>query len=188
MAVAGSRLSKTVIFFLLAGVAGLFAACGIGYFKVIRPPKVIDLQQFAKKIDVDEPLDLARLRTVSVSDAIRGHLLDGEFAISHRMQDIPSDCRVVFAANPGQEFNYGDVIIKGLPYRQLRFAGVSPKSCFMYYQRGGNNYPSSCLAVLDRARGKIIWLGVTRKNAANLRDLRSLLSLHRFDDTGGPDC
>ena len=131
--------------------------------------------------------DPTQLRTLSASDAIRRHLLDGDFAIAHRMQDIPADCSVVFAADPGQEFNNGDAIIKGLPYRQLHFAGVGPKSCFMYYQRGGATY-SSCLAILDRATVKIVWLGVTRKNGANLDDLRSLLSRHQFDDTGGPDC
>jgi hypothetical protein len=125
---------------------------------------------------------------MSAPDAVRGHLLDGDFTIAHSMQDIPGDCRVVFAANPGQRFNHGDAIIEGLPYLQLHFSGVNPRSCFMYYQRGGNNFPSSCLAVLDRAKGKIIWLGVTRKNAVNFHDLRSLLSRRQFDEMGGAEC
>jgi hypothetical protein len=188
MAVTWNRSSKTATFCLLAGIAGLVAACGIWYVKAIRPPKVIDLQEFVKKIDVDGPRDPVHLRTLSVSGGIRDRLLDGDFTIVYRMQNISADCRVVFAANPGQEFNYGDAIIEGLPYRQLHFAGMSPKSCFIYYERGGNNYPSSCLAVLNREKGKVIWLGVTRKKAGNLHDLRSLLSHDQFDDRGGPDC
>lgn len=188
MAVTWNRSSKTATFCLLAGLAGLVAACGIWYVKAIRPPRVIDLQQFAKKTDVYGPLDPVHLNTLSVPGGTVDHLLDGDFTIVNRMQNIPDECRVIFAANPGQEFNYGDAIIEGLPYRQLHFAGISPKSCFIYYQRGGNDYPSSCLAVVNRERRKIISLGVTRKKAGNLHDLRSLLSHHQFDDRGAPDC
>ena len=188
MALARSRLSKSIIYSLLAGIAAAFSAFGAWYFEAIRQPKVVDLKHFARKTEDSELFDSVQLRTLSVPDAIRRHLLDGDFAIAHRMQDIPGDCTVVSAANPGQDVNYGDSIVEGLPYRQLHFAGIRPKSCFMFYQRGGNNYPSSCLAILDRLSGKIIWLGVTRKDGANLQDLRWLLSRHQFDDTGEPDC
>jgi len=206
MAVRGSRFSKTIIFCLLAGLAGLVAASAVWYIYAIRPPKIINLQDLAPKEEVIESFDPVFLRTLSAPEAVRRHLLDGEFTIVYRMQDISQSCRVPFEfsfsyysrtvpmkreidfADPGQDFNYGDVIRGGLSFRQLHFAGLGPNSCFVNYQQGGKNYPSSCLAVVNYASGKIIWVGVTRREARDLRKLRSILSNHQYDDSGERDC
>ena len=193
---------------LIAGLTCL-AACGVWYVKVIRQPKAIDLlQELAKKEKEEEviSLDPIYLKTLSAPGATRSHLLDGAFSIVYRMQDIPPSCRAPFEssfsyytqtvpmkreidlADPGQDFNYGDVILEGLSFRQLHFAGLGPNSCFVYYQQGGKNYPSSCLAVVNYASGKTIWVGMTRREARDLRKLRSILSNHQFDDSGERDC
>jgi hypothetical protein len=208
MAVTGSRLSKTIIFCLLAGVAGLFAASGIWYINAIKPPKIISLQDLAPKEEVIESLDPVFLRTLSAPEAIRRHLLDGEFTIAYRMQDISQSCRAPFEssfsyysrtvpmkreidfADPGQDFNYGDAIRGVLPFRQLHFGGLGPNSCFIYYQQGGRIYPSSCLAVMDYTSGKAIWVGVVTggRAARNFRELRAVFSQHKFYDSGERDC
>jgi hypothetical protein len=206
-----NRLSRRVKFSLLAAGLAFVPACGVWYVKVIRQPKAIDLlQELAKKEkEADEiSLDPVYLNTLSASNAFRSHLLDGEFAIVNRMQDISRGCRAPFEssfshysrtapkkrgidfADPGQDFNYGDAVRGGVPFRQLHFAGLGPNSCFIYYQQGGRIYPSTCLAVMDYADGKAIWVGVVSggRAARNFRELRAVFSQHRFSDSGGPDC
>jgi hypothetical protein len=99
MAVTASRFSKTIIFFLLAGGEGLFAASGVWYINAIKPPKIINLQDLAPKEEVIESLDPVFLRTLSAPEAIRRHLLDGEFAIAYRLQDISQSCRSRFESS-----------------------------------------------------------------------------------------
>src|SRR5882762_7850639 len=167
-----NRVSLRVkISILIAGLA-FAAACSVWYVKTIRQTRTIDLlQELAKKEKAEEvkSLDPVFLKTLSASDATRSHLLDGDFTIVYRMQDISESCRAPFEssfsyysgtvpkkrqidfADPGQDFNYGDVILEGLAFRQLHFAGLGPSSCFIYYQQGGRIYPSSCLAVINCA-------------------------------------
>ncbi len=203
-----SRRSKLSLLF--AGLA-FVAAYAVWYVKVIRQPRAIDLlTELAKKEKAEEVKspDPVYLNTLSASDPTRSHLVEEGFKIVYRMQDISQSCRVPFDssfsyhsrpvpkkrqidfADPGQDFNYGDAIIGELPFRQLHFAGLGPNSCFIYYQRGGQNYPSSCLALIDYAGGKAVWVGVMAggRAARNLRDLWAVFSQHKFDDSGGPDC
>jgi hypothetical protein len=208
MAVTGRCFSKTTIFCLLAGVAGLFAVSGVWYINAIKPPKIINLQDLAPKEEVIESLDPVYLKTLSAPEPVRRHLLDGEFTIVYRMQDISQRCRAPFEssflrfsrtvpkkpgidfADPGQDFNYGDSIIEGLPFRQLHFAGLGRNSCFIYYQQGGRIYPSSCLAVMEYVGGKAIWVGVVAggKAARNFRELRAVFFQHKYYDSGERDC
>jgi hypothetical protein len=206
-----NRLSRSVKLFLLIAGLAFVAACGVWYVKVIRQPKAIDLlQELAKKEKEEEEisLDPVYLNTLPASDAARGHLLDGEFTIVYRMQNISQGCRVPFessfsyysrtvpkkreidVADPGQDFNYGDAVREGLPFRQLHFAGLGANSCFIYYQQGGRIYPSSCLAVMHYSGGKTIWVGVVAggRAARNFRELRAVFSQHKFSDSGEPDC
>ena len=206
-----NRLSRTVKLPLMIAGVGLIVASGVWYVKAIRQPRAIDLLgelvEKEKMEEVESP-DPVYLKTLSVSDATRGHLLDGGFAIVHRMQDISQSCKGPFEssfsffsrtvpkkreidfADPGQDFNYGDAIRGGLPFRQLHFAGLGSNSCFIYYQQGGRIYPSSCLAVMNYSGGKTIWVGVVAggKAARNFRELRADFSQNKFDDSGEPDC
>jgi hypothetical protein len=205
------RFSRTVKLSLLIAGLGFIAACGVWYMKAIRQPRAIDLRgELAKKEKAEEleSPDPVYLSTLSASDATRSHLLDGDFTIVYRMQDIPQSCRVPFEssfsfysrtvpkkreidfADPGKDFNYGDALKEGLPFRQLHFAGLGPNSCFIYYQQGGRIYPSSCLAVMKYSGGKAIWVGVVAGGSAarNFRELRADFSQNKFHDSGQRDC
>lgn len=200
------RLSrKTKASLLVAGLVFL-VVCAAGYVKVIKPPKAINLSQLSNKHEVEEDLDPVHLSTVAAPDSVRGHLLDGDFGIVHRMQDVSEGCISVLDssfhnnsgtvpkkeeirfADPGQPAQYGDSLIPDAPFRQLVFAGQSPKTCFVYYQHGGVTHPSYCLAIMDQVVRKTIWVGEARKKTESLAELRSFLSEGQIDDTVGPGC
>jgi len=210
MKLKGNLRSTVKLTLLIAGLVFL-ATYGFWYVKVIKQPKAIDLlQELAKKQKEEEVKspDPIYLNTLSAPEATRSHLLDGAFSIVYRMQDIPPRCRTPFEssfsyyswrvpmkreidfADPGQDFNYGDAVREALPFRQLHFAGLGPNSCFIYYQQGGRIYPSTCLAVIQYAVGKAIWVGVVSggRAARNFRKLRAVFSEHKFSDSGEPDC
>jgi hypothetical protein len=209
MGTTGSRFSKTAKFCLLAGIAGLFSASGIWYVKAIRTPELVDLREaISRSAAKDEEMDpdAVHLSKIPAINSENNHLLDGDFMIVYRMHDISQSCwnslsssfannpgtiskgGAISFADPGQPAQYGDSIIPNAPFRRLVFAGQSPRTCFVYFQHGGADHPSYCLAVIDDAKGKTIWVGEARKKARNLRELRSLLSTHQFDDTSGPAC
>ena len=85
-------------------------------------------------------------------------------------------------ANPGQMFQSSDALIEGAPFRRLEFAGLGTGRCFVYYQHGGTMYPRFCLAVMDNANGKMLWVGEARKQARNLDQLRKMLLRGDFMD------
>jgi len=138
------------------------------------------------------------LRTISVSDEVRVHLLDGDFKIARRMNEIPNSCTRIFEssfvtnsgshaksgqiilANPGEAFQASDYIANPeLPFRRLEFAGLSTAKCFIHYQSGGK--PSSfCLAVVDLANQKTVWVGESAKAAESPDDLRRMLFQGQF--------
>ena len=211
MTIDQNRLSRRVKFSPLVAGLAFVAASGVLYVKVIRQSKAIDLLQELSKKEKEEGVkspDPVYLNTLAESDAIRSHLLDGEFTIVYRMEDVSQGCRMPFEssfsyysrtvpkkreidfADPGQDFNYGDAIREGLPFRQLHFAGLGSNSCFIYYQQGGRIYPSSCLAVMHYADGRAIWVGVVAggRAARSFRELRAVFSQHSFSDSGEPDC
>jgi hypothetical protein len=70
----------------------------------------------------------------------------------------------------------------------LVFAGVGSKACFVYFERGGVMRPSSCLAVIDYAEGKTVWIGEAPMKVWGLDELRSALSEGEFQDNAGPAC
>jgi hypothetical protein len=135
------------------------------------------------------------------------YLLDGGFKIVARMSDIAESCKDAFAssfvtfsgspaskelvkfADPGQEFETSDSIRGGLPFRRLVFAGVSSKTCYVFYEMGGADHPpDTCLAVMDYAQNKAIWVGVSRRPVKSLKALRGLFAGGYFADTYGPVC
>lgn len=201
------RVSRTTKLSLLLAGVGLVVLLGVWYTTAFRSPNEISLQELAKPEGAVKSPDPVYLSTLSAPEAIRDHLLDGSFRIVYQMQDISGSCGASFYssfarfskivpknegevdfANPGQDFNYGDALVGGLPFRRLHFAGLGPKSCFVFYQQGGRNYPSSCLAVVQYSSGKTVWVGSTRENARDLRQLRFLLIKNQFDDKSGPVC
>jgi len=201
------RLSRTAKVALLVAGAGFLALCGIWYMNVLRSPKGLNQGELGNKHEGPKHPDPVHLNTLEASDAARGHALDGDFKIVYRMQDISENCRAVFDssflndsgtiptkreeigfADPGQPAQYGDSLIPGAPFRQLLFAGQGQKSCFIYYQHGGQNHPSYCLAEMDHTDRKMIWVGEARQKADGIEELRSMLSRGQFVDTNGPVC
>lgn len=146
------------------------------------------------------------LNTRPAPDAIGTHLLDGNFRIVDRTQDLPKSCRGIFdssfveadgsirkgarvaMANPGEPFQLSDRLIQATPFRRLLFGGLGSQRCFIYYQHGGSMTPRYCLAVMEYTDGSTLWVGVSRKAARSLDDLRLMLSRHLFDVTAGPAC
>jgi hypothetical protein len=198
-----SKTTKAAL--LIASIAVL--AIGVAwYMTALRPPKTLDLSEIGNKREVPFDPDPGHLNTLAVPEAIRSHLLDGDFALAYHMQDISKGCRVslnssflkhsgatpkngeINFADPRQPVQYGDVLIPDAPFRQLIFAGQGPKTCFIYYQHSSPNHPTYCLAVMNEADRKAIWVGAARKKAESIAELRSFLSESQFDDTAGLAC
>jgi hypothetical protein len=200
------QLPRKVKVSLLVGGLVFVGVCVFGYIEFIRPPKVVNLAGLGNKHEVEEDPDRVHLSAVAAPAAIRDHLLDADFRVVYRMQDISEDCISIFDssflnnsrtvpkkeeirfADPGQPAQYGDSLIPDAPFRQLVFAGQGPRTCFVYYEHGGENHPSYCLALMDQADRKTMWVGEVRKKAESLVELRSFLSENQFDDTVGPGC
>ncbi len=211
MTINDNRLSSRAKFSLLVAGLALVAACGVLYMKAIRQPKATDLLQELAKKEKEEGLispDPIYLNTLPASGPFRGQLFEGKFRIVYRMQDISHGCRMPFessfsyysrtvpkkreidVADPGQDFNYGDVVREALPFRELHFAGLGSESCFIYYQQGGRIYPSSCLAVIRYGSRKAMWVGVVAggRAARNFRELQVTFSQNKFSDSVEPNC
>jgi hypothetical protein len=88
------------------------------------------------------------------------HLLDGQFKMISKTEDIPTTVKQAFSkitrqppfamANPGQKFQVTDYVVDGtLPWRRLAFAGVQDDKWFVHYERGG--YAHSYYVVEFRA-------------------------------------
>jgi len=83
----------------------------------------------------------------AISQATRIQLLQDDFKIVSRVEDLPRTVLETFKekggsrlllANPGAKFNPGDVIWDAsVPQRRLVLAGVSKDKCFVHFERGG---------------------------------------------------
>ena len=187
------------IFSTVAVGIGLFAMFfGFKAWKSLRQP--IPQLEFPKQVIPDIPGSFY-LRNVPALDDVR--LLDGDFEIVKRVNEIPANCLLTFEssfvtingvrarpgdvplANPGEPFQWSDDIPEDHPpFRRLEFAGMSPGRCFIHYQSGGQ--PSSfCLAIIDKANQKIR-VGESSKAARNLDELRRMIAQRRF--RGGRGC
>jgi hypothetical protein len=150
--------------------------------------------------------DRVHLNTIAMPVAIRNHLLDGNFRTVNRVDEITENCKMVFdssfmdstgsvpkradveLANPAEPFQASDNITSGLPFRRLVLMGIGSRICFVYYERGGAMYPSTCLAVIDYSQKKTIWVGESVDKARSLSELRLMLSRQQFRDSAGPIC
>ncbi len=105
-----------------------------------------------------------------------------------RFSGAPASKELVKFADPGQDFDATDLSIReGLASRRLVFAGLGSKTCFVYYERGGD-HATTCLAVVDYAEEKAVWVGESRRKATNLKELRANFTADLFGDTYGPVC
>lgn len=198
---------KSMAFLLPVGM-GILAGCIFVYLKAVKFPKELDLAALCcsvPKLPEENP-DPIHLNTLAASEEVRSHLLAGDFKIAHRMQDIPANCtanldssfvnnsgavrnggRVDFA-DPGQPAQYGDTLIPDAPFRQLVFAGVGSRSCFVYFQHDEINRVTYCLAVMDISTRKALYVGETENKVTSLDELRSLVYKHQLADNSGPAC
>ncbi len=195
--------SKKILSALVAStcVLGLFVITRT--WKSIRQP-IPKVDEFPKQAPPDIP-GTFYLRTVRIPDEVRVHLLDGNFKIVRRVDEISNSCMGIFEssfvtisgsrvksgefslANPGEAFQASDNIVLGLPFRRLEFAGLETSKCFIHYQSGGQ--PSSfCLAVIDYAKQKTVWAGEYYEAAADMEELRQMLVRGRFSDALGRGC
>jgi hypothetical protein len=202
----GTRQSRLLGLSAVILVLAVLVGVGVYYKRQLdfrEQPTLSTLKE--KKVAPAEP-DPMTLSTVPISSSIRSQILAGDFSMVYRVADIPAGCEAAFEssfvtssaagaaqtklqmADPGEAFNSSDNVTSGLAFRRLIFAGLAPKTCFIYYERGGSMYPSSCLAVMDYAQGKSIWVGESRKKAASLNDLRLMISEQQFEDTRRPVC
>ncbi len=198
------RTIVAAIVFIAIASAGIL---GTRYAKELwtageQPPKVSNKLQ----LPPEQPPDPIHLTTTSTSGIDSHHIIDGNFTIVNRMTETSEECRGIFQslfvnlsgstasagqvmiADPGQDFEATDAIRGGLPFRRLVFAGLGSKACFIYFERGGAMYPSSCLAVMDYTQRKAIWIGEARKKVWSLKELRSMVSRGDFRDNAGPAC
>jgi len=207
MAAEAQSSRRLKVWAVILGLA-ILAIAGVYYVRRLESRSQTALSMPERKQSPPDDPDSMRLSTVSVSNSVRSGILGANFDLVYGFAEIPAACKVAFEssfvnssssgsgvrrtkiqmADPGERFNWSDNVISGLALRRLIFAGLGPKTCFVYYERGGTMYPSACLAVMDYAQGKSIWVGESRKKAANLRDLRSMISNQKFQDTLGPVC
>lgn len=187
--------NKRILSLLIAGIGVIGFSFAIRAWILLKRPA--PPQERAPRL-MKEPDELT-LRTISLPKERLGHLLDGNFRIVRETKEIPSSCTMVFEssfedasgshakpgqvmlANPGEGFQSGDEIVPGLPFRRLEFAGLGPNKCFVHYQQGGQ--PSSfCLAIIDYASQKAIWVAEAHKGARNVDELRRMILQQEFND------
>ncbi len=193
---------KTILSCFAVGI-GIFAmVLVVRAWKSLRQP----IPQLEVKQAVPDIPGSFYLRTVPVPDDVRVHLLDGDFKIVRRVNEIPNSCRLIFEssfmtisgsrakpgevslADPGEPFQASDNIVPGLPFRRLELAGLGGTKCFIHYQNGGQTFVSFCLAVIDYATQQTIWVGESQKVARNMDDLRRMILQLQFGDTAGRAC
>jgi hypothetical protein len=187
---------KTFLLIVVVGI-GLFAGfLGFKTWKTLRQP--IPQLEFPKQ-EIPDIVGSFYLKNIPSVDDV--HLLDKDFKIVRRMNDVPVACLATLEssfvtinglhakpgevrfANPGQPFNSGDYIVDNLPFRRLEFAGLSASGCFIHYQSGGD--PSSfCLAVIDTANHKTV-VGEYQRAAKDLSELRRMIYQRLFRDGRG---
>jgi hypothetical protein len=188
---------KTFLATISVGV-GLFAVLfGFKVWNSLRQP--IPQLEFPKQTLPDAPGSFYPRNLPALEDV---RLLDGDFKIVKRVNEIPSDCLRTFEssfvtingvrakpgdvplANPGEPFQWGDDIPNDHPpFRRLEFAGFNAGDCFIHYQSGGQ--PSSfCLAIIESASRKIR-VGEYWKAAKDVNGLRRMIRRRQFRDGRG---
>lgn len=191
-------MKRKIILSTIAVGVGLFAVFMAAQRSLRKPIPQLDK---SPKTALPEDLDKFQLKTFAVQTDVLVHLLDGDFYIVRQMKDIPSSCATVFEssfmthsgshanpgeirfANPGEAFQASDNIVNpGLPFRRLEFAGLGATKCFIHYHRGGGQPAAFCLAVMDYANQKTVFVGEAPRAAKNLDELRRMILGRQFED------
>ena len=209
-----TRVSRREFAWRIALGAVLALVGSVGTFEAIRAYRIWSASQRLPAELPQEPIppapeppDPIHLNTIPLPLRDRRHLLNGDFQVVMQMGDLAGSCWDSFAssflrfsgapaskelvklADPGQDFEATDHLRGGLPFRRLVFAGLGSKGCFVYYEQGGQQHPATtCLAVMDYAQKKAIWVGESRRKARNFKELRANFAADLFADTYGPVC
>jgi hypothetical protein len=130
-----------------------------------------------------------------LSASERQHILDGDFKVLEKTEDMPASVKQAFMkitnepsfslANPGKKFQVTDVVIdKTLPLRRLVFAGSRDDEWFVHYERGGRGHGYCVLLFrIDSNNGlQFVW-GGAGPHAKNLDELRKMVAGGQFDDS-----
>jgi hypothetical protein len=132
--------------------------------------------------------------SIKTSSSAPTGILDDDFSILRTTGEIPQSCEEAFSrfagdggfgmADPGQRFQVGDVVQKGLLKRRLIFAGTSSGKCFVHYEQGGRGH-SYYLTVFNTSAHvpKLLWKAASLAPTANLQELRSAVAKGAFQET-----
>jgi len=138
-------------------------------------------------------LDTARILKNQDLDKLLSELKIESFKITNNKRDIPRfikkelNCYVqpFKIANPNHPYNSTDLIIRGLPERQLIFLANSASLFVMQYNQGGIALIHHLLVVKHK-EGKILelWKGVCVKDLMTIEDVVKYLELNRNQEWG----
>jgi hypothetical protein len=188
---------KILLSVVVIGIGILAAVLGFKAWKSLKQP--IPQLAFPKSEIPDVPGSFYMKNVPPIDDV---HLLDRNFEIIRRVNDVPDACMSILEssfitsdglrakkgevrfANPGDSFNSSDAIDENLPSRRLEFAGLSTSGCFIHYQSGGET-STFCLAVIDIVNHKVA-VGEYERAAKDLNELRRMIHQRRF--RGGRGC
>jgi len=129
-----------------------------------------------------------------LSASEKQHILDGEFAVLVKTEDMPAPVKQAFAkitgepsfslANPGKKFNATDYIVdQTLPHRRLVFAGNRGDEWFIHYEVGGRaHYYCVVLFRVDSKNGLQFMWGGAGPRVKSLDELRKAVADGQFAD------
>jgi hypothetical protein len=89
-------------------------------------------------------------------------------------------------AEPGQNFQVGDVVLFHLPWRRLVFGGFSAQRCFIHYEKGGrgHSYYAVLFGLSRDGKATFLWGGAGNGTSQNLEKLRSDIANGKFRTMG----
>jgi hypothetical protein len=126
----------------------------------------------------------------------RQHVLDGQFTVIARTEDMPPNAKRAFSqftldpsfalANPGEKYQVNDVVMMGqnLPFRRLLFAGQADNKWFIHYEKGGRlgGYYVLVFTVNQLGTAQFVWGGGGAKGAKGLEQLRGMVAAGQFSE------
>jgi hypothetical protein len=136
--------------------------------------------QSASPGDIKEFLNLLALNSDS---PIARDFLDDDFHIVRSIGQLPAEVKSAFAdltkqtsfamAEPGNDFQAGDVVMDGLPSRRLIFAGNSPHNWFLHYEKGGRGLAFYLIVFsINSGEVRFVWGGSLPEPTPSLMQLR----------------
>ena len=126
----------------------------------------------------------------------RQHVLDGQFTVIARTEDMPPNVKRAFSqftfepsfalANPGEKYQVNDVVVMGqnLPFRRLLFAGREDNKWFIHYEKGGRlgGHYVLVFTVNQQGTAQFVWGGGGAKGAKDLEQLREMVAAGQFSE------